>query len=109
MALGNGFRIFHHDGLEGFFPDALFPDAPHGFRGQTQCFVFGSGQRISHHLTAGDATSLRQYSNPAQDFNGELNIEVTQVFRQRDGALGRYWLNDGTLQDDLRQPPAATW
>ena len=98
MAIVEGLRIFHHDGLEGPFPGTLLPDAPDSFHGQMQRLVFGNSQCLSHHLTAGDATSLRLYANPAQDFNGELNIEVTQVFRQRDGALGRDRFFEGTLQ-----------
>ena len=48
MAHGDGLsQYFTMTGLKDPFQRALLPDAPHGFLGQTQRFVFGSSQCAS--------------------------------------------------------------
>ena len=54
-----------------------------------------------HDATAGKETTLRRYSKPLQDRDGDLNLEVTRGEIQLDGAMG--W-----ERFSVRTPPVRT-
>ena len=82
--------MFPQHGLERLFRYALLPDVPDPLLGKPM------PQRLRHDTTAGDDFTIRRYSNPFQDRDGELNLKVTPDLGRIDGATAWERLPRGT-------------